>query len=47
MDHTTPPPVNPAELKRAQAAWVNFTEFSKYGLIAIIGLLVLMALFLL
>lgn len=39
--------VQPEELARAQQGWANFTRFSQIGTIAVIGLLVLMALFLL
>lgn len=39
--------VNPQELARAQGCWVNFTQMTKYGTIAVIAVLVLMAVFLL
>lgn len=39
--------VNPQELTRAQSMWGEFTRFSKVGIIFIVTLLVLMAVFLL
>lgn len=39
--------VNPQELARAQAGWSSFTQMTKYGTIAVIAILVLMAIFLL
>jgi len=44
--HTTPD-VNPQELNRSVQGWANFGVFAKYSIIAIIGLLILMAIFLL
>lgn len=43
--HTTD--VNPAELSRSQAMWVEFTRFAKYGIVSVVALLILMAIFLL
>ncbi len=46
--HAHPAPdVNPQELSRAIHGWANFGAFAKYAIIGIIGLLVLMAIFLL
>lgn len=46
--HAHPAPdVNPQELGRAAHGWDNFTKFAKYGIFAIIGILVLMGIFLL
>lgn len=39
----TPVKPDPKELKKAQEFWVKFTEFSKWGIIAIAVLLGLMA----
>lgn len=39
--------VNPKELARAQAGWSSFTQVTKYSTLVIIGVLVLMAVFLL
>lgn len=47
MDHPTNTTVQPAELQRARLMWSGFTEMAKYGILAVIGLLVLMAIFLL
>lgn len=45
-DHT-PATVDPQALANAQQLWAAFTHYSKYGIIAVVVLLALMALFLL
>ena len=45
--HGHAPDVNPQELNRAIHGWANFGTFAKYSIFAIIGLLILMAIFLL
>lgn len=48
MDHShTPVDVDPAALEHAHSFWHGFTGFVKYGIIAIVVLLVLMFIFLL
>lgn len=42
----TPVEDDPKELERAQVMWANFTEFSKWGIIATSILLILMYFFL-
>ena len=37
---------DPVYLEKSQAMWVNFTGFMKWGIISVVALLVLMALFL-
>jgi len=46
MDHHAPAPVDPQELHRAQTGWVNFTKFATVGILHVIALLILMAIFL-
>ncbi len=38
--------VDPKELDRAHAMWADFTRFTKYGIITVVALLILMAIFL-
>ncbi|MDB5491443.1 MAG: hypothetical protein JWO78_1292 [Micavibrio sp.] len=46
--HGHPPTdVNPQELSRAIHGWANFGKFATYGVLHVIALLVLMAIFLL
>lgn len=47
MESHSTVPVDPHELQRAHVGWVNFTKFAKYGVLHIIALLILMAIFLL
>lgn len=44
QNHT---PVNDDLLREHRADWEAFTKFATYGVVAVIGLLVLMAIFLL
>ena len=47
MDHShTPVAVDPESLKQAQSVWHNFTTLIKFGVIANVILLLLMAFFL-
>ena len=47
MDHNQNNVVaDPRELERAQTCWANFTEMSKWGILAVVVILVLMAIFL-
>lgn len=47
METHTVPETNPNELARANNGWASFTAFTKYGIISVIVILVLMAIFLL
>jgi hypothetical protein len=47
MDHSAPVEVDAHELERARAFWNNFTKLVKFGIGAVVVLLILMALFLL
>ena len=38
---------DPESLEKAQTLWKDFTEWMKYGVIAVIAVLILMAIFLL
>lgn len=42
----TPVDVDPAALEQARNVWHGFTTFAKYGIIAVIVVLALMAIFL-
>lgn len=47
MASSQKPEVTPEEIRHARDLWHGFTEFMKWGVIAVIASLVLMALFLL
>lgn len=47
MAETKKPNVTKAEIENSQALWTSFTEFMKWGVIAVIVVLALMAAFLL
>lgn len=39
----TQTPVDPKELGKAQETWQSFMDFTKWGVVAVIGLLVFLA----
>lgn len=45
--NSVPPHVDPQELAAYQSMWRNFTVFTKWGIIGVCSLLILMALFIL
>ncbi len=46
-DHHPPVEVDPAAIIRSEQGWQVFTKYGKYGTVAVITVLVLMAIFLL
>lgn len=47
MGHHEPVDADPKALESAHGMWVNFTILTKYSVLAVVGILGLMALFLL
>ncbi len=45
-NHDHPVDIDPQALQNARHSWHIFTEAAKYGVMAVVGILILMALFL-